>query len=140
EYYFSPENLEIDIFLRQQMTKDGYIPLSLIANFNRVRSLCDNVHSIADAVQDSRVVELNDQCMIRCRIEPTRWPIIVDTNNHLIELNPDVPDFQPGKIWKTESQSMKDESNVLEKEDKSELNWNQVSAKRKKPIKKKVLN
>ncbi|CAF1277034.1 unnamed protein product [Adineta steineri] len=137
EYYFSPENLEIDIFLRQQMTKDGYIPLSLIANFNRVRSLCDNVHSIADAVQDSRVVELNDQYMIRCRIEPTQWPIIVDTNNHLIELNPDVPDFQPGKIWKTESQSMKDESNVLEKDDKGELNWNQVSAKRKKPIKKK---
>jgi len=48
EYYFSTENLEADMFLRQQMSKDGYVPLSLIANFNRVKSLCDDVDFIAD--------------------------------------------------------------------------------------------
>jgi len=48
EYYFSTENLEADIFLRQQMSKDGYVPLSLIANFNRVKSLCNDIHFIAD--------------------------------------------------------------------------------------------
>jgi hypothetical protein len=30
------------------MTKDGYVPLSLIARFNRVRSLCDDIYLIAD--------------------------------------------------------------------------------------------
>ena len=48
EYYFSTENLEADIFLRQQMSKDGYVPLSLIASFNRVQTLCDDLNFIAD--------------------------------------------------------------------------------------------
>ena len=48
EYYFSTENLEADIFLRQQMSKDGYVSLSLIASFNRVQTLCDDINFIAD--------------------------------------------------------------------------------------------
>jgi len=48
EYYFSHENLGADIFLRQQMSKDGYVPLSLIASFNRVQTLCDDINFIAD--------------------------------------------------------------------------------------------
>ncbi len=48
EYYFSIENLGADIFLRQQMSKDGYIPLSLIASFNRVQTLCDDINFIAE--------------------------------------------------------------------------------------------
>ncbi|CAF4111040.1 unnamed protein product [Rotaria socialis] len=141
EYYFSPENLQVDIFLRQQMTKDGYVPLSLIASFNRVRSLCDDVHLIADAVQDSFVVELNDKYMVRCRNEPNRWPLIIDVNNHLTALNPDVPDFQPGKIWKNEYQNIQIDNNetpLLEKEEtKTETDWNHKTTKRKKPTKKK---
>jgi len=30
------------------MSKDGYVPLSLIASFNRVQTLCDDVNFIAD--------------------------------------------------------------------------------------------
>lgn len=90
--------------------------------------------------------------MVRCRNEPTRWPLITDVSNHLTALNPDVPDFQPGKIWKTENPSKKlnidvvkiffffkldNEINLLEKEETT-ANWNHVSGKRKKPIKKKV--
>ncbi|CAF1384959.1 unnamed protein product [Rotaria sordida] len=82
EYYFSSENLQVDIFLRQQMTKDSYVPLSLIAN----------------AVQDSLVVELNDKCMVHCRNEPDHWPLMIDVNNQLIALNPDVPVFNPEKF------------------------------------------
>ena len=43
------------------------------------------------------MVEVNDEYQIRCRHEPTRWPLAVET-----ALNPDVPDFQPGKVWKKE--------------------------------------
>ncbi|CAF1525396.1 unnamed protein product, partial [Rotaria sordida] len=96
EYYFSSENLQVDIFLRQQMTKDSYVPLSLIAY----------------TVQDSLVVELNDKCMVHCRNEPDRWPLMIDVNNHLTALNPDVPDFQLGKIWKNENQKKKEQSQV----------------------------
>jgi hypothetical protein len=48
EYYFSTENLGADIFLRQQMSKDGYVPLSLIASFNRVQTLCDDINFIVE--------------------------------------------------------------------------------------------
>ena len=69
--------------------------------------------------------------MVRCRVEPDRWPLVADVNNIWTALNPDVPDFQPGKIWKKEDQTL--ESNT-----KEDLTWNQVSTKRKKPTKKKV--
>ncbi|CAF2343046.1 unnamed protein product [Rotaria sp. Silwood2] len=145
EYYFSTENLEADIFLRQQMSKDGYVPLSLIASFNRVLTLCDDINFIADAVKDSLVVELNDKCMVRCRTEPTRWPLIMDVSNHLTALNPDVPDFQPGKIWKNENENntilngLDDESQLLEKGriKTNEVDWSHVPTKRKKPTKRK---
>ena len=38
--------------------------------------------------------------MVRCREAPERWPLITDVSNHLTALNPEVPDFQPGKMWK----------------------------------------
>ncbi|CAF1351247.1 unnamed protein product [Rotaria sordida] len=64
------------------MTKDSYVPLSLIVN----------------AVQDSLVVELNDKCIVHCRNDPDRWPLTIDVNNHLTALNPDVPVFNPEKF------------------------------------------
>ncbi|CAF3533189.1 unnamed protein product [Adineta steineri] len=145
EYYFSTENLEADIFLRQQMSKDGYVPLSLIASFNRVQTLCDDISFIDEAVNDSLIVELNDKCMVRCRTEPTRWPLIMDVSNHLTALNPDVPDFQPGKMWKNENENnrilngLDDESHILEKgrSTANEVDWSHVPTKRKKPTKKK---
>ncbi|RRT37524.1 hypothetical protein GW17_00000289 [Ensete ventricosum] len=39
EYYFSRENLCKDSFLRINMDGQGWIPVSLIASFNRVSSL-----------------------------------------------------------------------------------------------------
>ena len=73
--------------------------------------------------------------MVRCRVESDRWPLVGDVNNPFTALNPDVPDFQPGKIWQKGEQSL--ESSTKETPD-DELTWNQVSTKRKKPTKKKV--
>jgi la-related protein 1 len=39
EYYMSVENLCKDMYLRRQMNSKGYIPLSILAGFNRVRIL-----------------------------------------------------------------------------------------------------
>ena len=63
EYYFSTENLEADIFLRQQMSKDGYVPLSLIASFNRVQTLCDDINFIAEVIVEiSHWQEKKEDC------------------------------------------------------------------------------
>ena len=40
------------------MSRDGYVPLSLIASFNRVQTLCDDIKFIAEVMVE------NSQCNI----------------------------------------------------------------------------
>ncbi|KAL1918576.1 uncharacterized protein VTP21DRAFT_2598 [Calcarisporiella thermophila] len=58
EYYFSIENLCKDIFLRGQMDSEGFVPLQLLASFNRVKQLSAEVSVLSDALQTSQVVEV----------------------------------------------------------------------------------
>ncbi|RRT81291.1 hypothetical protein B296_00002541 [Ensete ventricosum] len=39
DYYFSSDNLCKDIYLRQNMDDQGWVPVSVIAQFNRVSQL-----------------------------------------------------------------------------------------------------
>merc|ERR1719160_1088793 len=39
EYYFSAENLQKDMYLRQQMNEQGWVNIHIIAGFNRLRKL-----------------------------------------------------------------------------------------------------
>lgn len=41
EYYFTPENLAKDRFLVAKMDQEGYVPISLVAGFNRVKVCID---------------------------------------------------------------------------------------------------
>lgn len=59
EYYFSADNLQKDFFLRRKMDADGFLPLSLIASFPRVRSLTLDVGLICAGLRDSDKVELS---------------------------------------------------------------------------------
>ncbi|KAF9134596.1 La ribonucleoprotein domain member 1 [Mortierella sp. 14UC] len=59
EYYFSVENLCKDVYMRTQMDAQGFVPLSLVANFNRVKSLTTDHALIKDTIKDSNVIELN---------------------------------------------------------------------------------
>mmetsp|Transcript_22284 Transcript_22284/g.26796 ORF Transcript_22284/g.26796 Transcript_22284/m.26796 type:complete len:949 (+) Transcript_22284:403-3249(+) len=66
EYYFSVENLCKDIFLRAQMDSEGYIPVTIIASFNRVRMLTPDASLISEALKKSTEVELTgDNIKIR---------------------------------------------------------------------------
>jgi len=38
-FYFSPENLVKDFYLRGKMDKEGWVPFAEVAQFNRVRQL-----------------------------------------------------------------------------------------------------
>lgn len=58
EYYFSPDNLAGDFFLRRKMAADGTIPVTLIASFHRVRALTADVTLVLDAIRDSDKLQL----------------------------------------------------------------------------------
>lgn len=102
EYYFSIENLERDFFLRRKMDEQGFLPISLIAGFHRVRSLTTNLNLILEALKDSTEVEIVDEKM-RKRVEPEKWPIpgpppriVPQTDfSQLI----DCPEFVPGQAF-----------------------------------------
>ncbi|KAK1652809.1 hypothetical protein QYE76_070614 [Lolium multiflorum] len=80
EYYFSDENLCKDIYLRQHMDGQGWVPVSLIAGFNQVqkflhrigqvKKLADNIQFILDTILLSTVVEVQgDKIRRRARWE-----------------------------------------------------------------------
>jgi len=61
EYYFSVDNLCRDLFLRQKMDPtEGWIPLSVIGAFNRVRMLTPDPTALSEALQGSTVIEFNE--------------------------------------------------------------------------------
>ncbi|RWS10778.1 la-related protein 1-like protein [Dinothrombium tinctorium] len=122
EYYFSEENLQRDFFLRRRMDSEGYLPISLIASFQRVMALTQDISMLIDALKSSSEVELSEcNLKVRKKHEPKKWPIF-DTRIQMStsekgasvnsgdsataidsgassELHPDVPDFIPGQPY-----------------------------------------
>lgn len=77
DYYFSPENLFKDGFLRQQMDEQGWVPVSLIASFKRVMQLTNHIQYntiqyIIDTMRLSSVVEIQGD-KIRRRNDWSIW-------------------------------------------------------------------
>lgn len=112
EYYFSDENLQNDLFLRKKMDMLGYIPLSVIADFNRVKSLSQDFNQIVASLAQSDSLEITpiyDQAtgklienyLVRCKSNPTKWPMhspLSKPSNNVsppANLNPFVPEFVP---------------------------------------------
>ncbi|XP_035828193.1 la-related protein Larp4B isoform X2 [Aplysia californica] len=72
EYYFSAENLPNDKYLNQNMDKDKYVSLNVIAGFNRMRQICkDGKGQMIQAIKSSSVLELNEK-KSRVRVTQTR--------------------------------------------------------------------
>ncbi|KAK9948357.1 hypothetical protein M0R45_003938 [Rubus argutus] len=72
DYYFSNDNLIKDTFLRRNMDDQGWVRVKLIAGFNKVMNLTDNIQVILDALRMSTVVELQGD-KIRRRNDWMRW-------------------------------------------------------------------
>ncbi|KAI0746947.1 hypothetical protein C8Q80DRAFT_809229 [Daedaleopsis nitida] len=82
EYYLSAQNLAQDFWLRQQMDSRGWIPISLIASFNRVRRMTGDPQLVTDVLTLSSLVEVRGS-YVRMRtwqqyILPTAAPSHVD--------------------------------------------------------------
>ena len=71
DFYFSDENLGKDRFLRAQIEtseQDGFIPLSLLLTFNKIKALKGSQTSLTEAIRTSDRLELNeDASMVRLK-------------------------------------------------------------------------
>ncbi|PIA27804.1 hypothetical protein AQUCO_07500018v1 [Aquilegia coerulea] len=76
EYYFSHDNLCKDTYLRNYMDAQGWVPLSVIADFNRVKQLVNNnIPLIVESVRNSTIVEVQDN-KIRKRNDWMNWILL----------------------------------------------------------------
>ncbi|PKA65619.1 hypothetical protein AXF42_Ash020549 [Apostasia shenzhenica] len=72
EYYFSDENLQKDSFLISLMDEQGWVSISRIADFNRVKKMTTNIPFILDALLSSNVVEVQNE-KLRRRNDWPKW-------------------------------------------------------------------
>ncbi|XWS28942.1 hypothetical protein CRYUN_Cryun25bG0115000 [Craigia yunnanensis] len=72
EYYFSDENLQNDHYLISLMDDQGWVPISLIADFKRVKRMCTDIQFILDALLSSSTVEVQGD-KIRRRDAWSKW-------------------------------------------------------------------
>ncbi|KAF8519428.1 hypothetical protein JB92DRAFT_2710844 [Gautieria morchelliformis] len=70
EYYFSVQNLCVDFWLRKQMDNRGWVPISVIASFNRVRQLTYDVGLVRDVMGLSILVEVQGD---KVRLRDRQW-------------------------------------------------------------------
>lgn len=72
EYYFSDSNFRRDRFLRGKVAEDadGFVQLSVLLTFNRVKAVTESVETIAAALENSEELELSsDRAAVR-RVKP----------------------------------------------------------------------
>jgi la-related protein 1 len=57
EYYFSLDNLCKDMYLRKHMDSQGFVTLTIIADFNRIKALCQDLELLKFVCQQSHNIE-----------------------------------------------------------------------------------
>ena len=64
EFLFSDENLEKDGFLLKHVkrNKEGYVNLKLLSSFKKMRSICKDYKVICEALKDSSLLQMNEEC------------------------------------------------------------------------------
>ncbi|PSR90108.1 La-related protein like [Actinidia chinensis var. chinensis] len=78
EYYFSDENLQNDHYLISLMDGQGWVPISKIADFKRVKRMSTDIPFICDALKSSSVIEVQGN-NIRRRGEWSKWvPVLTE--------------------------------------------------------------
>ncbi|GAA0171810.1 RNA metabolism protein [Lithospermum erythrorhizon] len=72
EYYFSDENLEGDYYLRSLMDNEGWVAVSRISDFKRVKRMTTDVSLILDSLKTSSSMEVLGE-KIRRRDDWSKW-------------------------------------------------------------------
>lgn len=85
EYYFSVDNLIKDVFLRSHMDSKGFVLLSFIANFNRLKQLTSDIELIKLAIQQSNDMEhrlgSDGKDRLRRREDWEKWVLPMNERN-----------------------------------------------------------
>ncbi|XP_027329145.1 la-related protein 1A isoform X2 [Abrus precatorius] len=72
DYYFSDGNLQNDHYLISLMDDQGWVPISSVADFKRVKRMSTDIPFILDALQSSNAVEVQGD-KIRKRNNWSKW-------------------------------------------------------------------
>mmetsp|Transcript_40175 Transcript_40175/g.29635 ORF Transcript_40175/g.29635 Transcript_40175/m.29635 type:complete len:329 (+) Transcript_40175:41-1027(+) len=72
EFYFSDSNYRKDTFLRAAAESDseGFVPISVLLTFNKLRNIASNIDDVANAVADSDLLVLSADKLKVKRREP----------------------------------------------------------------------
>ncbi|KAK5584479.1 hypothetical protein RB653_006091 [Dictyostelium firmibasis] len=72
EYYFSDSNFPRDRFLRAEAAKnvDNYIPIDVIASFNRMKTISTDLQLITDALKKSTRLQVSEDGKMVRRLDP----------------------------------------------------------------------
>ena len=100
EYYFSIDNLCKDLFLRKNMDSQGFVPLNVIAQFKRIKTLTDETMSMETlrfVCQQVKSVEYvqgeNGEDKLRRR---TGWEdFVLEKNERFLDARTDGPSMTP---------------------------------------------
>jgi la-related protein 1 len=95
EYYFGMQNLAMDFFLRQQMDSEGWIDISMISSFNRVKSLTPDVALVREMMLLSSVLEVKENYVRLAGGEAKRW-VLPDARLSTIQSDNDEPTIENG--------------------------------------------
>ncbi|XP_077401007.1 la-related protein 7 isoform X2 [Vanacampus margaritifer] len=91
EFWFGDANLHKDRFLKKLIdsSDEGYVDLSVVASFNRMKNLTSDTKLIARALKNSSVVEVNlEGDKVRRLLPIGDVPIDVDSRTVYVELLP----------------------------------------------------
>ncbi|XP_077355057.1 la-related protein 7 [Festucalex cinctus] len=91
EFWFGDANLHKDRFLKKLIdsSDDGYVDLSVVASFNRMKKLTSDTKLIARALKNSSVVEVNlEGDKVRRLLPIGDVPVDVDIRTVYVELLP----------------------------------------------------
>ncbi|KAJ6750493.1 hypothetical protein OIU85_001068 [Salix viminalis] len=94
EYYFSDENLLNDHYLISLMDDQGWVPISTIAGFKRVKKMTTDISLILDALQSSGSIEVQGE-KIRKRDDWSKW--IPASSQQAMSLKAQTSEDQPGE-------------------------------------------
>ena len=74
EYYFSVQNLCSDIYLRSCMDVDGYVPVVMLASFNRIASFHTDMPSLCTSLAESEYLYYEPENQkVRVRVGWENW-------------------------------------------------------------------
>ncbi|XP_040379832.1 la-related protein 1A isoform X2 [Oryza brachyantha] len=79
EYYFSDSNLDHDNFLKSLMDEHGWVPISKVADFNRLKKMATDIQLIVEALAISTLLEVQDG-NIRRRSNWSKWVSLSGTS------------------------------------------------------------